>query len=405
MTRAPNPTLAAESRREFLKQSAYAASAGVLSMAGSIAPGSVHAAVHPSTDGRAMRRLGGLEVSPIGFGCMNLAGIYRPPTEMKEAIKVLRRAYECGVTFFDTAQLYGPFLSEEQVGEAVKPFRDKVIIATKFGYEIDPELRQFRGLNSRPEYIKKATEGSLRRLKTDYIDLYYQHRIDPNVPIEDVAGAVQDLIREGKVRHFGLSEAGAATIRRAHAAQPLTSVTNEYSVWTRDPEIEVIAICEELGIGLSPWSPLGPGFLTGAISPETLLAPTDARLSYRFPRFTPEAMHANYPIVELLRNVGRRYDATPGQVALAWLHARKPFIVPIPGTTQIAHLEENLGALRLRLTVEDMVEIERGFARIGVTGARFPPEILAMSDTGAVLGSSSLGGHGKTPLPATRVKL
>lgn len=347
----------------------------------------------------AQRKLGPLNVSSVGFGCMNLAGIYRPATEFKEAVSVLREAYDRGVTFFDTAQTYGFHLSEQQVGEALKPFRDKVVIATKFGYEFDADTKQMKGLNSRPEYIKKVTEGSLRRLKTDYIDLYYQHRIDPSVPIEDVAGAVQDLIKEGKVRNFGLSEVGAATIRRAHAVQHVASVTNEYSVWTRDPEHEVIPLCEELGIGFSPWSPLGPGFLTGAITPDTQFDASDARITYGFERFTPEAIRANYPIVELLRSVGQRHNATPGQVALGWLLARKPFIVPIPGTTQHAHLQENVKSVQIQLTATDMKEIEDGFARIGVTGVRFPKAILDLSDTGAILGTSSAGGHGKTPLP------
>lgn len=345
------------------------------------------------------RQLGPMTVSSVGFGCMNLAGIYRPATEFKEAVRILRAAYDSGVTFFDTAQTYGLHLSEEQVGEALRPFGDKVVIATKFGYEIDADKKQVKGLNSRPEYIKRVTEGSLRRLKTDYIDLYYQHRIDPTVPIEDVAGAVQDLIKEGKVRHFGLSEAGAATIRRAHAVQRVASVTNEYSVWTRDPEHEVIPVCEELGIGFSPWSPLGPGFLTGAITPTTKLDPTDARITYGFERFTPNAIRANYPIVELLSGVARRHNATPGQVALGWLLARKPFIVPIPGTTQEAHLKENVAGAGVQLTAADMKDIEDGFARIGVTGVRFPKAILDLSDTGAILGTSSAGGHGKTPLP------
>jgi len=344
------------------------------------------------------RRLGSLDVSAIGFGCMNLAGIYKPATPTPEAVKVLRAAYERGVTFFDTAQLYGPFLSEEQVGEALQPIRDNVVIATKFGYEIDPSMRTFPKLNSRPEHIKRTVEDSLKRLRTDVIDLLYQHRIDPNVPIEDVAGAVRDLIREGKVKHFGLSEAGAATIRRAHAVQPLTSVTNEHSVWTRDPEQEVIPVCEELGIGFSPWSPLGTGFLTGAIKPGGTLAPTDGRVSFQFPRFTPDAITANYPLVEVLWTVAQRYGATPGQIALAWLQARKPFIVPIPGTTTIRHMEENVGAARVQLAAADVAEIEAGFARIGVRGERLPPMVLAMSDTGAVLGTSSGGGHGKTPL-------
>lgn len=387
-------------RRVFLKSVGMAAAASILSKLEQPFP-SVANASENSIGSR--RRLGSLEVSALGFGCMNLAGIYGPAVDRQEAIKVLRRAYNCGVTFFDTAQLYGPFLSEEQVGEALAPFRDKVIIATKFGYEIDPNTRQIGCLNSRPEYIKRAAEDSLRRLKTDFIDLYYQHRIDPNVPIEDVAGAVQDLIKEGKVRHFGLSEAGAATIRRAHTVQPLAAVTNEYSIWTRDPESEVIPVCEELGIGFSPWSPLGTGYLTGTITPSTVFDPkTDARISYRFPRFTPEAIRANLSIIDLLKRVGQHHEATPGQVALAWLHSRKPWIVPIPGTTKIKHLEENLGALQIQLTEADITEIEGGFAKIGVVGDRFPPEVLALSDNGAVLGTSSLGGHGKSPLPPAK---
>lgn len=376
----------------FSKLAGFAAAQPAPSAAAAPA-GSVAAATLPQ------RRLGSLEVSAIGFGCMNLAGIYIPPTGRQEAIKVLRRAYERGVTFFDTAQTYGPFLSEEQVGEALKPFRNKVILATKFGYEVDSDTRRVIGLNSRPEYIKRATEASLRRLGTDTIDLYYQHRIDPKVPIEEVAGAVQDLIKEGKVRYFGLSEAGAATIRRAHAVQPVTAVTNEYSVWTRDPEQEVLPTCEELGIGFVPWSPLGTGFLTGAITPSTVFDPTDARLTYKFERFTPAAIRANLPIVELLRRVGQRHGATPGQVALAWLLACKPWIVPIPGTTKLNHLEENLGAVRVQLTQADVAEIESGFAKVELQGARLPAQVLELSDTGAILGTSSLGGHGKSPLP------
>lgn len=394
-------------RREFLKRSSGVAVAATI---GAAFVGATSTAAHAATSQAAAdnpssgtRRLGTLEVSAIGFGCMNLAGIYRPQVEMSEAVKVLRAAHENGVTFYDTAQIYGRLVSEQQVGEAVQPFRNEVKIATKFGYEIDQETGKMGGgLNSRPDYLKKSVEGSLKRLRTDHIDLLYQHRIDPTVPIEDVAGAVQDLIKEGKVGHFGLSEAGAATIRRAHAVQPLSSVSNEYSVWTRDPEGEVIEVCEELGIGLSPWSPIGPGFLTGAITPSTTFDPTDARISYGFPRFTPEAIKANYPIVELLQTVAKRHNATAGQVALAWHHARKPFIVPIPGTTQIDHLKENMGAMNVVLTSEDMTEIETGFARIGVTGKRFPDAVLATSDIGAVLGTSSAGGHGKSPLPANR---
>jgi len=357
------------------------------------------ASTHKQVASMPERYLGDLKVSSIGFGCMNLAGIYKPATSQKEAVKVLQAAYDNGVTFFDTAQSYGFGLSEKQVGEAVKPFRDKVVIATKFGWDIDFDAKTNKGFNSRPDFIKRATEGSLRRLGTDYIDLYYQHRIDPNVPIEDVAGAVQDLIKEGKVRHFGLSEVGVATIRRAHAVQTVSSVSNEYSVWTRDPEAEVIPFCEALGIGFSPWSPIGPGFLTGNIKPGTTLDPTDARVAFKFPRFTKEAIEANYPIVELLESVGKRHNAPPVHVALAWLLTRKPFIVPIPGTTQIGHVRENVGAAGLKLTKADIADIETGFAKTGVQGARFAPEQLALGDEGSLLGTSSVGKNGKSPLP------
>ncbi|MCI0696078.1 aldo/keto reductase [candidate division KSB1 bacterium] len=347
----------------------------------------------------ARRKLGGtLEVSALGLGCMNFAWAYGPPTDRQHAIKVIRAAYERGVTFFDTAEVYGPFLSEEMVGEALAPIRDHVIIATKFGFEVDPITEQRRGLNSRPEYIKRVAEGCLKRLKTDTIDLFYQHRVDPNVPIEDVAGAVKDLIQEGKVRHFGLSEAGGATIRRAHAVLPVTAVQNECSVWTRDPEHEVLPTCEELGIGFVPWSPLGMGYLTGAITPSTPFDP-QSDLRAGFPRFTPEARRANRPVVELLQRVGRRKDATSGQVALAWLLAKKPWIVPIPGTTKLNHLEENLGALKVQLSAKDVKEIDDGFASIQVQGARAPEALLAIHDIGANLGTSSAGGHGLSPLP------
>jgi len=368
--------------------------------AGFAAARPVQASAWSGTSILPMRRVGDLEVSALGFGTMNVTGTYGPRLERAEAARIVRGAFDGGVTFFDTAQSYGPFYAEEVVGEALGPVRDKVVIATKFGYEIDPETRKTGGLNSRPDYLKRSVEGSLRRLRTDHIDLLYQHRIDPTVPIEDVAGAVADLIREGKVRHFGLSEAGAATIRRAHAVQPLTAATNEYSVWTRDPETEVIPICEELGIGLSPWSPTGPGFFFGKItSTRDLDAEHDIRVSYKFPRFTDAAIKANLPLVELLRHVGRRHGATPGQVSLAWLLARKPWIVPIPGSTNLSHIDENVKAATLRLTAADMTKIEEGFARIGVQGKRFPDQVLQMSDTGAILGTSSAGGHGKSPLP------
>jgi aryl-alcohol dehydrogenase-like predicted oxidoreductase len=348
------------------------------------------------------RKLGksGLEVSALGLGCMNFAWAYGPPTDRQLAIKVIRAAYERGVTFFDTAEVYGPFLSEEMVGEALAPIRDRVIIATKFGFEVDPVTKQRRGLNSRPDYIKHVADGCLKRLRTNTIDLFYQHRVDPNVPIEDVAGAVKDLIAEGKVRYFGLSEAGGATIRRAHAVLPVTAVQNEYSVWTRDPEHEVLPTCEELGIGFVPWSPLGMGYLTGTVTPPTTLDPTtDLRAMLTFPRFTADAMRANMDVVELLQRVGRRRDATPAQIELAWLLAKKPWIVPIPGTTKQNHLEENLGALKVQLSEEDVKDIDDGFASIKVQGARAPEALLRVHDIGANLGTSSAGGHGMSPLP------
>lgn len=348
------------------------------------------------------RKLGksGLEVSAIGLGSMNLAWAYGPPIDRLRAIKLIQTAYELGVTFFDTAEVYGPFLSEEIVGEALASIRNHVIIATKFGFEVDPVTKQRHGLNSRPEYIKRVAEGCLKRLKTDSIDLFYQHRVDPNVPIEDVAGSVKDLIQEGKVRYFGLSEAGEATIRRAHAVLPVTAVQNEYSVWTRDPEHEVLPTCEELGIGFVPWSPLGMGYLTGEITSSTTLDPvSDLRESHKFPRFTTDARHANWFVVELLQGIGRRKNATPGQVALAWLLAKKPWIVPIPGTTKLKHLEENLGALKVQLSAMEVKEIDDGFARIKVQGARAPEALLKVHDIGANMGTTSTGGHGLSPLP------
>jgi len=352
------------------------------------------ASQHAAPNGR--RKLGSLEVSALGLGCQNFAGMYGPPVDRQEAIRVMRAAYDRGVTFFDVAEVYGPFLGEEMVGEALAPIRDKVVIATKFGFDITPD-GQVRGLNSRPDSVKRVTEASLRRLKTDYIDLQYQHRVDPTVPIEDVAGAVQDLIREGKVRHFGLSAAGGATIRRAHRVQPVTAVQNEYSVWTRDPELEALATCEELGIGFVPWSPLGMGYLTGTVTPLMVHGTADLRAT--LPRFTPQARRANWPVVELLQRVGARKQATPAQIALAWLLARKPWIVPIPGPITRGHMEENMDALQVPLTAADMKDIEDGFARIRVQGARLTEPMLAVIDTGAKLGTSSKGGHGASPLP------
>ena len=297
----------------------------------------------------------GLEVSALGFGCMGLSYGYGPAIEKQQAISVIRTAVERGVTFFDTAEAYGPFTNEELVGKALAPHRERVVIATKFGFDIAPNGQRGDGLNSRPEDIKQVAEASLKRLETDVIDLFYQHRVDPDVPIEDVAGAVKDLIQAGKVKHFGLSEAGADTIRRAHAVQPITAVQSEYSIWTRDPEPEVLPTCEELGIGFVPWSPLGQGFLTGKIDASTKFESTDFRAV--FPRFTEEARNANQAVVDLLNMIARRKNATPTQIALAWLLAQKPWIVPIPGTTKIHRLEENIGSASLELTSDDLNEI------------------------------------------------
>jgi aryl-alcohol dehydrogenase-like predicted oxidoreductase len=346
-----------------------------------------------------MRKLGSLEVFPIGIGCMNAAWGFGDPIPKNEAVKLFRGAAENGQNFFDTAEAYGAWLSEEMVGEALSTIRKDVIIATKFGFAIN-EQGNITGLNSRPENIRKATEGSLRRLKTDYVDLLYQHRVDPKVPIEDVAGTVQDLIKEGKVREFGLSGVGAATIRRAHAVQRVAAVQNEYSVWTRDPEGEVLAICEELGIGLVPWSPLGKGYLTGTVSPDATFPANDRRST--MPRFTHEAMKANWVIINLLSKVGERYDAKPGQINLAWLLARKPFIAPIPGTTKLDHLKENMQAANIKLTSDDMQEIETGLANITIVGERAAPGVLSGLDIGNRGIESSEGTHGLSPLPSKK---
>ena len=324
------------------------------------------------------RKLGNLEVSALGFGCMGLSYGYGPAIEKQQGINVIRTAVERGVTFFDTAEAYGPFANEELAGDALGPYRERVVIATKFGFDIAPEGQRRGGLNSKPEHIRQVAEASLKRLKTDVIDLFYQHRVDPDVPIEDVAGAVKDLIQAGKVKHFGLSEAGASTIRRAHAVQPVTAVQSEYSIWTRDPEPEVLPTCEELGIGFVPWSPLGQGFLTGTIDASTKFESTDFRTS--FPRFTEEARKANQAVVDLLKQIAQRKNATPAQIALAWLLARKPWIVPIPGTTKIHRLEENIGAASLELTPDDLDEINAAASRIPIQGERLPESILRLSD-------------------------
>jgi len=326
-----------------------------------------------------MRTLGnGLEVSTIGLGCMGMTGVYGPEADKNQMIKLIRDAYDRGVTMFDTAEAYGPFANEMLLGEALAPIRDQVVIATKFGFDIDPETGM-RGLgtNSRPEHIKTVAEAALKRLKTDRIDLFYQHRVDPNVPIEDVAGTVKDLITEGKVKHFGMSEAGVQTIRRAHAVQPVTAVQSEYSLFWREPEAELLPTLEELGIGFVPFSPLGAGFLTGQISENTTFDAGDFRNFV--PRFSPEARKANLALVEVIKTVANRKNATPAQVALAWLLAQKPWIVPIPGTTKLYRLEENLGAIFLDLTAIDLAEINAGLTKIEVQGERLPEPILKMT--------------------------
>ena len=319
------------------------------------------------------RKLGknGLEVSAIGLGCMGMSFSYGPPKDKQEMTSLLRAAIERDVTFFDTAEVYGPYINEELVGEALAPFRGQVVIATKFGWKIDPKAeRGLAGLDSRPEHIKQVVEGSLKRLKVDAIDLFYQHRVDPDVPIEDVAGAVKELIKQGKVKHFGLSEAAAKTIRRAHAVQPVAAVQSEYSLWWRRPETEVLPALEELGIGFVPYSPLGKGFLTGKINEETQFDSSDFR--NQIPRFTPQARKANQALVDLLGRIGERKKATPAQIALAWLLAQKPWIVPIPGTTKLNRLEENIGGLAVELTPDDLREIESAASKITVQGARYP---------------------------------
>jgi len=328
------------------------------------------------------RKLGkcGLEVSALGLGCMGMSFSYGPPKDKQEMISLLRTSVERGITFFDTAEVYGPFLNEELVGEALAPLRDQVVIATKFGFDTSVDPRGTKGapvLNSRPEHIKQVAEASLKRLRTDRIDLFYQHRVDPDVAIEEVAGAVKELIREGKVRHFGLSEAGVRTIRRAHAVLPVAALQNEYSLWWRRPEEEVIPTLEELGIGFVPYSPLGKGFLTGKIGEKATFDSTDFRSI--LPRFAPEALKANQGLVELLGTIAKQKNATPAQVALAWPLAQKPWIVPIPGTTKLPRLEENIRAVALELTAEDLREIDSAAAKITVQGARYPEKLEKMT--------------------------
>ncbi len=322
------------------------------------------------------RKLGNsnLEVSAVGLGCMGMSFSYGPPKDKQEMTSLLGAAVERGVTFFDTAEVYGPFRNEELVGEALAPFRGRVVIATKFGFKLNPDGSPgWQGLDSRPERIKQVAEASLQRLKVDAIDLFYQHRVDPDVPIEDVAGAVKGLIQAGKVKHFGLSEAGVQTIRRAHGVQPVTALQSEYSLWTRTPEKEVIPTLEELGIGFVPYSPLGKGFLTGKIDEKTTFDSSDFRSM--LPRFTPEALKANQALIDLLGTIGKRKQATPAQIALAWLLAQKPWIVPIPGTTKLHRLDENIGAVTVEVTPDDLREIESAAAKITVQGARYPEKL------------------------------
>jgi aryl-alcohol dehydrogenase-like predicted oxidoreductase len=325
------------------------------------------------------RKLGksGLEVSAIGLGCMGMSFGYGPPKDKEEMIALLHAAVERGVTFFDTAEVYGPFTNEELVGEGLAPFREQVVIATKFGFKLDPKSGRSIGVNSRPEHIKEVAEASLKRLKTDVIDLFYQHRVDPEVAIEDVAGAVKELIREGKVKHFGLSEPGVQTIRRAHAVQPVTAIQNEYSLWWRKPEKEVLPVLQELGIGFVPYSPLGRGFLTGKVNENTTFDSTDFRNT--LPRFTPEARKANRALVNLLGDIAKRKKATPAKIALAWLLAQKPWIVPIPGTTKLHRLEENVGTIEIELTRDDLREMQSAASQIEVQGARYPEHLEQMT--------------------------
>jgi aryl-alcohol dehydrogenase-like predicted oxidoreductase len=325
-----------------------------------------------------MRKLGksNLEVSALGLGCMGMSFGFGPAKDKQEMIAVIRGAVERGITFFDTAEVYGPFINEELVGEALAPVREKVVIATKFGFKFDPVTHKQSGTDSRPEHIKEVAEASLKRLKTDVIDLLYQHRVDPNVPIEDVAGAVKDLIQQGKVKHFGLSEAGVKTIRRAHAVQPVTALQNEYSLWWKMPEEEVLPLLEELGIGLVAFSPLGKGFLTGKIDENTTFDSSDFRNIV--PRFTPEARKANQAVVDLLGRIAKEKAATPAQIALAWLLAQKPWIVPIPGTTKLSRLDENIGSLAITLTTDDLREINSAASKIKIEGERYPEHLQRM---------------------------
>lgn len=392
------------SRRDFLVKSALAGAgltfgSSILALAATTKAARQSNTFNKINSTMKKRKLGKLEVTELGFGCMNIAWAYGGATPKKEAIQLIRHAYENGIRFFDTAEIYGPFYSEEAVGEALKPYRNEVVIATKFGFDIDPTSGVRGGLKSEPKHIKSAVERMLKRLQTDSIDLLYQHRVDPNVPIEDVAGAVADLVKEGKVKHFGLSEAGEATIRRAHKVFPVTAVQNEYSFWTRDPENEVLAACEALGIGFVPWSPLGMGYLSGQFAQGFPFRENDLRVTAKFPRFSDENMMKNRPIVNILQKMAHEKNATPIQISLAWLLAKKPFIVPIPGTINLNHLDENNASVNVQLTPKDMKTLEDAFAKETIYGSRAPEMLKEAHDIGVNFGTSSKGTNGKTPLP------
>lgn len=383
-------------RRDFIKNSSILA--GALAFSQNLF-GSNYISNSPKIDLSLRRKIGSLEVFPVGIGCMNAAWGFGDPISIKEGAKLFRTAAQIGQNYFDTAEVYGAWLSEQMVGEALSDIRKDVIIASKVGFAIN-EQGNIAGLNSKPEHIKKAVEGSLKRLKTDYIDILYQHRIDPEVPIEDVVGAITELIKEGKVREYGLSAVGEATIRRANKVHKMAAVQNEYSVWSRDPEIEVISTCEELDITLVPWAPLGKGFLSGTVMPNATFPKNDRRSG--MPRFTHEAMKNNWQLIELLQDVGQRYNANPAQISLAWLLHKKPFIAPIPGTTKIEHLTQNMAAASIKLNAQDMKDIEDGFAKINIIGKRAADNVFQFSDIGSYIGSSSKGTHGSTPLPKSK---
>ena len=365
------------SRRDFVVQTALAG-AGIMVGASVLANNNTNQnsnILNQQTLEKNKRKLGSLEVSALGLGCLPMVGFYGGgPRDKQEMFKLIRNAHDLGVTFYDTAEIYGPFLDEEILGEAAMSFRKEIVIATKFGFDIDPETKQNRGLNSLPQQIRKSIEGSLKRLKTDYIDLYYQHRVDPKVPIEDVAGTIKDLIKEGKVLHWGLSEPGIKTIRRAHAVHPVTAIQNEYSLWTHDPEAAVLPLCEELNIGFVPWCPLGYGFFTGTINENSRFTTGDFRTI--LPRITPENLKQNLKLLDYVKEWAKRKSATPSQISLAWLQAQKPWVVPIPGTTQIPHLQENLKANDVKFSSDELKQFNKGFVKIPIAGERNAQRIM-----------------------------